>query len=79
MYDKIFPNNVYISLVQTFNDHYEIAYITEQKRQYVQFYNWFENKHPEGQYLEPSERSAKLDGNDVIALKYHNKTLIALT
>jgi hypothetical protein len=35
MYDKVFPNNVYMTLVQTFNDHYEIAYITEQKRQYV--------------------------------------------
>ena len=43
----------------------------------IQTFNWFSVHQPSGLHLEPSERNGMLPDNDIISLKYHNKTLIA--
>ena len=55
--------------------------VTENKPQQIQFFNWYHAKQSDGKclVLEPHERCCEIPENDIVALKYSNKTLIALT
>jgi len=81
LYKLSLKNNTYIQIVQNFGRIFEFAMVTENKPQMIQFFNWYHCKQSDGKciVLEPHERCGEIEGNEIVSLKYSNKTLIALT